>query len=165
MLSRILLGCACFIAFLTLVPQSVEAKNPVGDRFQRSRGLSLSQGGCRTFPRRVHVTLPRSQTRYFCIDGVRKRRLPCGVVERWKPAFFKHVNKKVRVSGGCRTEVRYRIRYLCGVQVRIPYTVQIALPDRWEFRKQRVHVPGCWIPEKGRKCRIKKCCNTRRDRF
>ena len=124
-----------------------------------------SQGGCSTSPRRVHVQLPRCQTHYFCVDGVRKRRLPCGVVERWKPAHFKYVTKKVRVSGGCRNEIRYRVRYICGTSVKVPYTIQVALPDRWELRRERVHVQGCWIPEKGRQCRLQKCCNTKRVRY
>ncbi len=173
MLSRMLLGCSCIFIALSLAPQTVEAGSFSGDRLQHSRNVRWTQGGCRVTPLvsprirpyRSPTRFVGNQIRYFCVDGVRKRRLPCGVVERWRAPHFKTVQRTVRIPGGFRNEIRYRIEFRCGVKIRIPYTIQVPLPDRCELRKQRVHVSGKWVPEKGRRCRIQKCQHGHRNRI
>ena len=165
MLSRILFGCTSILLALFLTPQSVEAGSPGDDRWRHSRSVRWTQGGCRVSPRPAPRVLPRrvspircsNQIQYFCIGGIQKRRLPCGAVERWIAPHFKTVTKKVKVPGGFRTEVRYRNEYVCGIKVRVPYTVRVSLPARCEMKRQRVHVSGRWVAEKGRQCRQRSC--------
>ena len=173
MLSRMFLGCSCILVALSLAPQSVEAGSFPGDRHQLSRNVRWAQGGCRVVPvvsprispRRSPSRFVGNQIRYFCIDGVRKRRLPCGVIERWRAPHFKTVQRTIRIPGGFRNEIRYRNEFRCGVRVRIPYTIQVSLPDRCELRKQRVHVPGRWVQEKGRQCRAQRCHHGHKNRI
>ena len=161
MLSRILFGCTGILLALFLAPQNVEAGASGDDRLRHSRSVRWTQGGCRVSPRPVTRVLPRRvspirtshQIQYFCIGGVQKRRLPCGTIERWIAPHTRIVTRKVKVPGGFRTEVRYRNECICGITVQVPYTVRVALPARCELKREKVHVPGRWVAEKGRQSR------------
>ena len=161
MLSRILFGCSGILIALFQAPQQVDAGSVSHERLQPSRSVRWTQGGCqisrpvshRVPSCRIPVNRFGNQIRYFCVGGIQKRRLPCGTVERWIAPHSRMVTRKVKVPGGYRTEVRYRNECHCGVTVRVPYTVRVPLPARCELRREKVHVPGRWVAEKGRQHR------------
>ncbi|MDC3251963.1 hypothetical protein OAU96_03550 [Planctomycetota bacterium] len=176
MMTRILMGISTITLFFTLAPEAVEA-SPSRDGLITLTAQPWLSGGCQIGPRRSsgvlrsqrslprrslrQRTIRRSQHRLagvtFCIDGVKKRRLSCGMVQRWIPAHYQSRVQKVKIQGQCRPQVRYRSEYRCGVLVRTPYTVMVQAPDHWVKKKVRHYVRGAWSTEKGQRCRVRDC--------
>ncbi|MGE4619669.1 MAG: hypothetical protein AAEJ04_07675 [Planctomycetota bacterium] len=145
------------LLFLTSLLVSPVAAEASGDRHTSISKRASKRFGCR-------LPAPRQRVRgctlhqhnhdlspgitYFNRSRVCLRKLPCGTVQRWKPASTRIEYRKVQDPPRCQTVVRYRTTWRCGVRIRTPYTETIMIPGRIRKVAQQVVVPGAWIPYK-----------------
>lgn len=160
---RTSIGLLCvFSLSLVAAPSQAEASDPkrgtISKRHASSKRISTtkhypSSGSCnqgfvQSCLLHDHDHALTGGIRYFQRRGVCMRRLANGTLQRWQPATSRVVCRKVPGIPTFRTVTRFRLIWQCGVRIRVPYCDTIEIPGKDRMIKERVHVPGRWIPYK-----------------